>query len=149
MAASTPDTIEVDIIKIDENQHINNATEAEMDEMWSYVASKANQRWLWHAIDRASGTTLAYVLGRRQDEVFLNLKGLLEPFGITHYYTDDWGAYERHLDPEEHIIGKRHTQRIERKHLTLRYAHESSDLFAKPFVSRNQRACTTLSLVYL
>ena len=36
------------------------------------------------------------------------------------YYTDDWGAYTRHLDPDEHCPGKRHTQKIERKHLTLR-----------------------------
>jgi len=63
---------------------------------------------------------LAYVLGKRQDEVFLELKGLLEPFGITRFYTDDWGAYERHLDTEQHMIGKRNTQKIERKHLTLR-----------------------------
>ena len=63
---------------------------------------------------------LAYVLGRRKDEIFLKLKGLLEPFGITRFYTDNWGAYERHLDPEKHIIGKQNTQKIERKHLTLR-----------------------------
>jgi insertion element IS1 protein InsB len=31
-----------------------------------------------------------------------------------------WGAYTRHLDPDEHCPGKRHTQKIERKHLTLR-----------------------------
>ena len=65
-------------------------------------------------------TVLAYVLGRRQDEVFLELKGLLEPFGITRFFTDDWGAYERHLNAEPHVIGKRNTPRIERKHLTLR-----------------------------
>jgi insertion element IS1 protein InsB len=59
-------------------------------------------------------------LGRRTDEVFLKLKALLEPFGITRYYTDSWGAYTRHLDAEEHQAGKRNTQQIERKHLTLR-----------------------------
>jgi len=32
----------------------------------------------------------------------------------------NWGAYTRHLDPDEHCPGKRHTQKIERKHLTLR-----------------------------
>ena len=53
-------------------------------------------------------------------EVFLQLKALLEPFGITRYFTDHWGAYQRHLDPEKHCPGKRNTQRIERKHLTLR-----------------------------
>jgi len=50
----------------------------------------------------------------------LQLKGLLEPFGITRFYTDDWGAYERHLSSEEHVIGKQNTPKIERKHLTLR-----------------------------
>ncbi|PZV03529.1 MAG: transposase, partial [Leptolyngbya sp.] len=29
-------------------------------------------------------------------------------------------AYERHLDPSLHTVGKRNTQKIERKHLTLR-----------------------------
>ncbi len=115
------DEVVVDIVKIDENQSFEeNMTEVEMDEMWSYAGKKANQRWLWHAIDRVTGNVLAYVLGRRKDEVFLELKDLLEPFGITRFYTDDWGAYERHLDPEKHVIGKRNTQRIERKHLTLR-----------------------------
>jgi insertion element IS1 protein InsB len=67
-----------------------------------------------------SGKVLAYVFGRRQDDVFLKFKTLLEPFGITKYYTDYWGAYTRHLDVEERQPGKRNTQQIERKHLTLR-----------------------------
>ena len=63
---------------------------------------------------------LAYVFGRRKDEVFLELKELLAPFGITRFYTDGWGADERHLDPEQHTIGKAHTQKIESKHINLR-----------------------------
>ncbi len=96
------------------------AEEVEVDEMWSYVQRKKQQRWLWHAIDHRSGKVLAYVFGRRKDDVFLKLKALLEPFGITRYYTDYWGAYTRHLDAYEHQPGKRNTQAIERKHLTLR-----------------------------
>ena len=60
------------------------------------------------------------MFGRRKDEVFLELKALLEPFGITRYYTDHWGSYQRHLDSEVHCPGKCYTQCIERKHLTLR-----------------------------
>jgi insertion element IS1 protein InsB len=96
------------------------AEEAEVDEMGSYVGKKQEPRWLWHAIDHRSGKVLAYVFGRRKDEVFLKLKTLLAPFGITRYYTDYWGAYTRHLDANEHQPGKRNTQKIERKHLTLR-----------------------------
>jgi len=99
---------------------INRVDAAEVDEMWSYVGKKQDPRWLWHAIDHQTRKVLAYVFGRRQDEVFLQLKALLEPFGITRFLTDHGGAYARHLAPEAHVPGKRHTQQIERKHLTLR-----------------------------
>jgi insertion element IS1 protein InsB len=88
--------------------------------MWSFVQRKKEPRWLGHAIDHRRGKVLAYVFGRRQDEVFLKLKALLEPLGITRYYPDHWSAYTRHLDPDEHQPGKRHTQKIECKHLALR-----------------------------
>ena len=32
-------------------------------------------------------------------------------FGLTHYYTDKWGAYTRHLDPAQHTTSKRYTQK--------------------------------------
>jgi insertion element IS1 protein InsB len=63
---------------------------------------------------------LAYVFGRRQDDVFLQLQQLLVPFGITKFYTDGWGAYERHLDAGQHQVGKENTQKIESKHINLR-----------------------------
>src|SRR4029434_9280223 len=47
-------------------------------------------------------------------------KSRLEPFGITKYYTDGWGAYERHIDVEQHHVGKENTQKIESKHINLR-----------------------------
>jgi insertion element IS1 protein InsB len=99
---------------------IQRVDEAELDEMGSYVGRKDDPRWLWHAIDHQSGKGLAYGFGDHKDAVFLQLKARLEPFGITCFYTDDWGAYERHLSSEEHVIGKRNTQKIERKQLTLR-----------------------------
>ncbi|MBW4662629.1 MAG: IS1 family transposase [Chroococcus sp. CMT-3BRIN-NPC107] len=94
--------------------------EGELDEMWSFVEKKENQRWLWHAIDHKTGTVLAYVLGKRTDNIFLKLKTLLEPCGISKFYTDNWGTYDRKLDPNQHQVGKSNTQKIERKHLTLR-----------------------------
>ena len=99
---------------------IRRADEAEMDELWSYVRRKKEPRWLWHAIDHRSGKVLADGFGRRQDEGFLKLKALLEPFGITRFDTDYWGTYRRHMDESQHQPGKRNTQNIEGKHLTLR-----------------------------
>ena len=114
-----PESVEVEIVRVEEPEEVG-IEESELDEMWSYVGKKTNPRWLWHAIDRQSGQVLAYVFGRRTDQVFLQLKKLLEPFGIKRYCTDGWGAYGRHLPLESHEIGKRKTQRIERKHLNLR-----------------------------
>lgn len=94
--------------------------EAEMDEMWSFVGSKRQQRWLWHAIDHQTGQVPAYVLAPHVDAALLQLQALLTPFGIERFYTDRWGAYSRYLDPSKHRIGKANTQKIERKHLTLR-----------------------------
>ena len=94
--------------------------EAELDEQWSFVGSKSNQRWIWYAVEHSTNTILAYVFGRRKDSVFLALKKLLEPLNIKRFYTDDWGAYERHISPAVHDVGKRNTQKIERKNLNLR-----------------------------
>ena len=112
MRGVSPDVIEVRFQRV--------VDESEVDEMWSYVGSKENQRWLWHAIDHKTGVILAYVFGSRKDEVFLKLKEKLEPFGISRFLTDNLGTYERHLDPQGHETGKENLQKIERKHLTLR-----------------------------
>ena len=52
------ETIDVDLYPVES---------AEMDEMWSFVGRKKQQRWLWHAIDHISGDVLAYVLAPHQD----------------------------------------------------------------------------------
>ena len=112
------DSAEVDICLVQVDAEAERETE--LDEMWSFVGKKTNQRWLWHAIERTSGKVLAYVFGTRKDEFFLQLKALLLPFGISRFYTDEWGAYKRHLDGTKHEIGKQNTQKIENKHLNLR-----------------------------
>ena len=67
-----PESVEVDIIRVEEPQEAG-IEESELDEMWSYVGKKSNPRWLWHAIDCSTGQVLAYVFGRRKDRVFLQL----------------------------------------------------------------------------
>jgi len=99
---------------------ISKVDEAEADEMRSFVESKANQRWLWHAIDHKTGKIIAYTFGKREDEVFVELRRLPEPFGIRKFYTDGLITYARKADYEYHEAGKRNTQKTERKHLTLR-----------------------------
>jgi insertion element IS1 protein InsB len=46
---------------------------AEMDEFWSFVGNKRNQRWTWYAMDKHSGIILAWHNGGRTDADFLKL----------------------------------------------------------------------------
>ena len=115
--AIDPSGIKWEILSWDEVETV------EADEMWSFVQNKDSQRWLWYAIDKETRVILAFAFGKRElkgkNEAFLELKALLEPFGIKTFCTDGLSTYERNLKSFRHIISKKHTQRIERKNLTL------------------------------
>ena len=91
-----------------------------MDEFWSYVGNKQNQRWTWYAIEKNSGVILAYHNGKRTDECLKALLNKMSHFPINAFYTDDWGAYNRLLKQAPNYIGKHYTQKIERKNLNFR-----------------------------
>lgn len=93
---------------------------AQADEQWSFVRNKKNQRWLWYAIDAATGCILSFVFGRRQDEACGRLMANLKAFNIRTYYTDDWASYPLFIPKDKHVVGKQHTQKIENKNLSLR-----------------------------
>ena len=93
---------------------------AEMDEFWSYVGKKSNQRWTWYAMENTEGRILAWHNGKRTDKDFLVLYGYLNGIPIATFYTDDWGSYSKYLPQEKHVIGKADTWKIERKNLNLR-----------------------------
>lgn len=81
-------------------------TDAEADELWSYVGNKKNQRWTWYAIERNTGVILAWRNGRRTDKSCSLLMEKLSVFPVTRYYTDDWQRYRKYIPSERHIIGK-------------------------------------------
>ena len=53
-----PEQVEVEIWRAEELQGCRGLS-SELDEMWSYGHSKANPRWLWHAIDHQTCKVLA------------------------------------------------------------------------------------------
>ena len=92
----------------------------EEDEQWSFVGKKSQQRWLWVALNHRTSEILAYTFGARTDQVCQRLKKLLSPFNVVKYFTDGLTAYQRCLPCDKHSIGKRNTQKVERKFLTFR-----------------------------
>ena len=93
---------------------------AEMDEFWSFVETKSNQRWTWYAMDKNSGIIIAWHNGKRTDNDFKTLLSHMANIPIDNYYTDDWGSYSKFLPPNKHFVGKDETWKIERKNLNFR-----------------------------
>jgi len=78
-------------------QLIDPAMNVQAVEQWSYVGNKTHQRWLWYAIDAATGAVLSFVLGPRKVAGFEKLYDHLKRFNIKTNYTDDWGSYSKYL----------------------------------------------------
>ncbi len=86
----------------------------------TFVHDKAQQYWLWWAIDHHTGEPLAFCFGTREHKYLDELLSLLAPFNIHIVYADANYAYKAHVTESHVVTGKRNTQRIERKHLSLR-----------------------------
>ena len=100
--------------------HDNIKIRIEMDEMWSFYNDKKHQIWLWWAVDHDSGEVIAYWFGTREHENLDKLIELLTPLEIGTVYTDGNFAYFKHFTKKKLIVSKKRTQKIERKHLSLR-----------------------------
>ncbi|MDX2271045.1 MAG: IS1 family transposase [Cyanobacteriota bacterium] len=95
------------------------------DEMWSFVGSKANQKWVWLAIDADTGYVLAGYIGDRTRNSALCLWNRIPVSHRKHaqVYTDFWDAYQGVIPKNQHHpVGKEtgKTNRIERFNNTLR-----------------------------
>lgn len=95
-------------------------TDLQIDEMWSFVGKKANQRWLWYGFDADRNKIIAYELGRRTDESCRRLLKKMEGCQVLRFCTDEWESYEKFIPPTHHRIGKELTQDIERQNLNFR-----------------------------
>jgi insertion element IS1 protein InsB len=92
----------------------------EIDEFWSFVGAKKQQRWTWSGFDRQRRKVVASVNDRRTDAACKQLLKKLEDCQISRYHTDDWQSYKKFLPAKKHKIGKEGTRCIERHNLNFR-----------------------------
>jgi insertion element IS1 protein InsB len=113
-------TIRQQATKTAEPQPPARLSEAEVDEMWSFIGAKKHQCWLWYAFAPQTKQIVGYILGRRTDQSCQLLLETLAACRITRFYTDDWESYQKLIPSYRHWIGKAGTQRIERQNLNFR-----------------------------
>ena len=101
------------------------ASDAEADEMHSFVQKKANEQWLWLALDRSTRQIIAFHVGDRSrtsaKQLWANLPAVYREHAT--FYTDQYVVYQGVIPAERHkAITKnaRKTNHIERFNNTLR-----------------------------
>lgn len=94
----------------------------ELDELWSFVYSKDNQRWVWIALCRRTRQIVAYFIGDRSAESAKELWiRIPEKYRGCHTFSDYWEAYNK-VFPNHESVGKEsgETNHVERWNNTLR-----------------------------
>lgn len=96
----------------------------ELDELWSFVLKKANQRWVWVALCRRTRQIVAYFIGDRSETSCLQLwRRIPPPYKRCYSFSDFWDAYQHIFAQDRHqSAGKDsgQTNHIERWFNTLR-----------------------------
>lgn len=96
----------------------------ELDELWSFVLKRANKRWIWIALCRATRQVVAYVVGDRSRATCQKLwKQIPTAYRRAHCYSDFWEAYQLVIPAEQHTAAGKETgltAHVERWNNTLR-----------------------------
>ena len=96
----------------------------EVDELWSFVLKRANKRWMWIALCRATRQVVAYVIGDRSRATCQKLwQSIPLPYRSGHCFSDFWEAYQLVIPAEQHTAAGKEsgfTAHVERWNNTLR-----------------------------
>lgn len=96
----------------------------EFDEIWTFVCSKKNKRWIWLVISRLKKQIIAYFIGNRSAESLHKLYDRIpKRYKNLYSYSDEWEAYSKVLNPKTHTSVPKQsgeTSHIERFNNTLR-----------------------------
>jgi insertion element IS1 protein InsB len=96
----------------------------ELDELWSFVHSKEEKRWVWIALCRRTRQVVAYWVGDRSEQSCQQLWNKVpQAYQACRTFSDFWDAYGKVMDSGKHQrVGKEagETCHVERWNNTLR-----------------------------
>ena len=96
----------------------------ELDELWSFVGKKEQQRWVWLALCRRTRQVVAYWVGDRSKTSALQLwRRIPTDYARCRSFSDGYQAYRFMFDRERHQMMNKptgETSHVERWFNTLR-----------------------------
>jgi insertion element IS1 protein InsB len=96
----------------------------ELDELWTFVLRKADDKWIWLALCRQSRQVVAFVVGDRSEATCRRLwEAIPQAYRAAICYSDFWAAYAAVIPSAQHRgVGKEtgETAHVERYNNTLR-----------------------------
>ena len=96
----------------------------ELDELWSFVGSKAQERWVWLTLCRRTRQVVAYWIGDRSETSALQWwRRIPRDYVRCVSFSDRWQSYAHLFDLQRHrMVGKDEgqTNQVERWFNTLR-----------------------------
>src|SRR5215472_8402604 len=92
---------------------IRGRLEVEADEMWSVVATKAHQPWVWIAMDKQTRQIIAFHVGDRSHEsarqLWANLPAVYREQAT--FYTDQYAVYTGIIPSAQHKAITKHARK--------------------------------------
>ena len=103
----------------------------EVDELWSYVGSKDQKRWLLYAYHKETGEIVAWVWGKRDAKTARKLRAKLKKLGLKYHtiVSDNWKSFIKAFEDDTHLVGKQFISGIEGNNCRIR--HRMKRLFRK------------------
>ena len=83
-------------------------------------SAKKNKVWIFKALNRANNKSIAWVVGGRNKKTLQSLYEKLSHLKAT-YYTDGWKTFAKVIPFDRHVVGKKHTCRIESNNANTRH----------------------------
>jgi len=83
--------------------------------------TKKKKIWVWRAIERAENKTIGWFVGDRSAKTFEKFFERFKKLEHAVFYTDDYDAYKKIIPAKAHVVGKKHTTKIEQNNSNIRH----------------------------
>ena len=105
------------------------------------LSKKKKKRWIWTAVNRATGEIIDFEIGCRGTKTFRRLWRRLCSIRCTTFFSDNWHAYRELIPRQKHVVSKGETCLVESKNSQIRN-------YGSPFRRKTKCVSKTQIMIY-